>query len=105
MNLAELRETVGLSPEESTSDALLSALLRRAEAFGRLFCHLRSSESLPAHLLVQMAAEDYGRLEGAGLSSRTLSGAAEKYLGTYSEGTLTQLRALRHPAGRTERKC
>lgn len=103
--LSALREAVGLAVTDTSSDALLASLLARAESFGRRFCHLRAEETMPDDLLVRMAAEDYGRLDGAGLSRRTLSGAAETYLTNYGEGILSQLRALRHPAGRTGCGC
>ena len=36
-------------------------------------------------------------LEGAGISSATLSGAAEHYRSSYSDDVMGALRALRHP--------
>lgn len=70
----------------------------QAEAFGRAYCRLRPGEALPDTLTAQMVAEDFGRMEGAGLSKRTLSGMAETYRGAYSDGILSILRSMRHPA-------
>jgi hypothetical protein len=58
---------------------------------------MREEECVPDHLIARMAQEDYGRLEGAGLSSSTLSGAAEYYRSSYSDDIMGALRALRHP--------
>ena len=95
----ELRERLGLDARDGALDALIEALVRDAEAYARAYCHLRPWEIVPDALLARMTEEDYGRLEGAGLSSRSVSGAAENYLHAYSDGTLSLLRAIRHPAG------
>lgn len=98
--MTDIRILVGLDADDASQDDLLSVLLEYAEDFARRYCHLAEDEAPPRPLLVRMAAEEYGRLDGAGLLSRTVSGAAERYLGHYSDGTLAHLRVLRHPAGR-----
>ena len=96
----EMRVRLGLDAADEEEDALIAALLAEAEAFARTYCHLSAGETVPDGLLIRMAQEDYGRLEGAGLSSRTASGVSEYYRTAYSGDILAALRALRHPDGR-----
>ncbi len=96
----EMRVRLGLDAADEEEDALIAALRAEAEVFARTYCHLSAGESVPDALLIRMVQEDYGRLEGAGLSSRTVSGASEHYRTAYSGDILSALRALRHPGGR-----
>lgn len=93
----EMRLRLGLDGADDAQDPLIALLLEGAVAYARTYCRLRDSEEVPDHLIVQMAQEDYGRLEGAGLTSATLSGAAEHYRSSYSDDVMGALRALRHP--------
>ena len=93
----EMRLRLGLDPSDDAQDPLIALLLEGANAYARTYCRLREEEVMPDHLIVQMAQEDYGRLEGAGISSATLSGAAEHYRSSYSDDVMGALRALRHP--------
>ena len=105
LSAEKMRVRLGLAETDETQDALIGALIAEAEAYARAYCRMRPWETAPDHLLARMVQEDYGRLEGAGLSSRSVSGAAEYYLPAYSGATLSLLRALRHPAGKGERGC
>lgn len=96
----DLRVRLGLDADDSSMDALIETLLTEAAEYGLAYCHLRAGEVLPDYLLSQMVCEDFGRTEGAGVISRSVSGASEKYRGSYSDGILAALRALRHPGGR-----
>lgn len=100
MTASEMRVRLGLAPEDGTADGLISTLLAQAEAYVRSFCRLRDTEPVSPYLIAQMAAEDYGRLDGAGVKTRTVSGATESYRDGYSEDVMRQLRAMRHPGGR-----
>ena len=93
----EMRLRLGIDPSDDAQDPLIALLLEGANAYARTYCRLREEEVVPDHLIVQMAQEDYGRLEGAGISSATLSGAAEHYRSSYSDDVMGALRALRHP--------
>jgi len=93
-----MRGQLGLAADDSGMDSLIGTLLEQTESYVRAYCRLRMDEEIPDFLLSQMVAEDYGRLAGAGLSSRTVSGASEQYRGDYSAGVLAVLRSLRHPA-------
>ena len=93
----EMRLRLGIDPSNDAQDPLVALLLEGANAYARTYCRLRENEDVPDHLIVQMAQEDYGRLEGAGISSATLSGAAEHYRSSYSDDVMGALRALRHP--------
>lgn len=93
----EMRLRLGIDPSNDAQDPLIALLLEGANAYARTYCRLRENEDVPDHLIVQMAQEDYGRLEGAGISSATLSGAAEHYRSSYSDDVMGALRALRHP--------
>ena len=93
---SEMRTRLGLSETDDSADALIGTLLTEAEAYARAFCRLRDTESVPDGLIARMAAEDYGRLDGAGVASRAVSGAAEHYLTDYSDTVRRQLSAMRH---------
>ena len=93
----EMRLRLGLDPADDAQDPLIALLLEGADSYARTYCRMRKEECVPDHLIARMAQEDYGRLEGAGLSSSTLSGAAEYYRSSYSDDIMGALRALRHP--------
>jgi len=95
----EMRVRLGLDALDGSADELIGELIADAEAYARTYCRLRDGEVVPDQLLIRMTEEDYGRLEGAGLTSRSVSGASEYYLHAYSDGTLALLRSLRHPTG------
>ncbi len=102
MTASEMRMRLGLSVEDDSADTLIGTLLSEAEAYVRTFCRLRAEEAVPDFLIAQMAAEDFGRLDGAGVRSRTVSSAAELYRDGYSDSIVQQLRAMRHPGGTRE---
>lgn len=93
----EMRLRLGMDPADDSQDPLISLLLEGAESYARTYCRLREEEDVPNDLIVRMTQEDYGRLEGAGIASSTLSGAAEYYRSSYSDDVMSALRALRHP--------
>lgn len=92
----QMREQLGLDPDDAGQDELLETLIRQAREYGRTYCRLRPEEDVPEFLLSRMVAEDYNRLGGSGLSSRTVSGASEHYLAGYSDDVTAILRSLRH---------
>ena len=100
MTKSEMRVRLGLAPEDDSEDGLIGTLLSEAEAYVRAFCRLREEETVPDFLIAQMALEDFGRLSGAGVVSRTVSGASEYYRDGYSKSVMAQLYAMRHPGGR-----
>ena len=102
ITVKEMRMRLGLDPTNESEDSLIHALLGDAEAYVRAFCRLRREERVPDFLLAQMTAEDYARLDGAGIQSRSVSGATEAYRDGYSDAVMRQLYAIRHPAGRRE---
>lgn len=93
----EMRLRLGIDPADDSQDPLIALLLEGAESYARTYCRLREEEDVPNDLIVRMTQEDYGRLEGAGIASSTLSGAAEYYRSSYSDDVMGALRALRHP--------
>lgn len=92
-----MREQLGLDPDDAGQDTLIEALIRQARSYGRAYCRLRAGEDVPDFLLSRMVTEDYNRLGGRGLSSRTVSGAAEYYSDSYSGDVTAILRSYRHP--------
>ena len=94
----EMRLLVGLDPDDGDKDALLARLLADAESYVRTFCHIPPETEVPDWLISRMAAEDYGRMEGAGVTSRTASGAAEYFRGTYSPDLRAAMSGMRRPA-------
>ncbi len=98
VTVTDMRERLGLSPDDGGADRLIASLIEDAESYARSFCRLKEGEDVPSHLLSQMVMEDYGRMDGAGVSSRSVSGVTEKYLSGYSDGVMRQLTAMRHPA-------
>ena len=97
--LEELRLRLGLAVDDAGMDAVITCLAAEAEAYVRAYCRLKAEEEIPAALLMQMIAEDYGRLGGAGVESRTLGGASEHYRDGYSASVTALLRGMRHPGG------
>lgn len=95
----EMRLRLGLAADDAGMDAVIACLAAEAEAYARAYCRLREEEEVPDFLLTQMIAEDYGRLGGAGIESRTLGGASEHYRGQYSPGITAVLRGMRHAGG------
>lgn len=98
ITVSDMRERLGLSPEDDTSDMLLASMIADAMAYARAFCRLKETECVPDYLLSQMVMEDFGRMDGAGVKSRAVSGVTETYLSGYSDGVMRQLSAMRHPA-------
>lgn len=93
---SEMRVRLGLDETDSHADGLIAALLAEEELYVRAFCRLREDETVPDALIARMAAEDYGRLDGAGVASRAVSGATEHYLTDFSDTVRRQLAAMRH---------
>ena len=97
--LEELRLRLGLAADDAGMDEVIVRLAAEAEAYVRAYCRLKEAEEIPAFLLVQMIAEDYGKLGGAGVESRTIGSAAEHYRDGYSASVTAVLRGMRHPGG------
>ena len=96
MTANRMREQLGLDPGDDGQDVLIETLIRQAREYGRSYCRLRPEEDVPDFLLARMVAEDYNRLAGRRLSSRTVSGSTEHYSGSYSEDVTAILRSYRH---------
>ena len=90
--LNELKLRLGVAASDRSKDALLTALLDRAEAWAKDFCR---TESVPQALAVEMAAHDYGCLGAEGVASRSLSGLSESFRPDYPERIMSALRRLR----------
>ena len=86
-----------LGAEESERESI-SRLLAEGEQYIRLVCRLSPGENIPDALLSRIVREDYTRLSGEGLLSRSVSGVTERYLSDYSEAVKRGLYAIRHPA-------
>ena len=84
---------------ESDKDSLLDMLLADARAYALSYCRRDIADEAMSRLIVQMAAEDYGRLGGEGVSYRTASGASESYRGDYSPKIVASLRRCRRLGG------
>jgi hypothetical protein len=84
---------------ESDKDMLLDMLLADARAYALSYCRRDFADEGLCSLIVQMAAEDYGRLGGEGVSYRTASGASESYRGDYSPKITAALRRHRRMRG------
>ena len=76
---------------ETDRDVLLDTLLSQALSY----CHRDFADEGMNAVILQMAAEDYGRLGGEGVSFRTASGASESYRGDYSPRIISALRRHR----------
>lgn len=97
--LDELKLRLQIAPAEHEKDALLSLLLRRAEAWAKDF--LRCGDTSPeicADIIVDMAAHDFALLGAEGIKARSLSGLSESYDPGYPEHIMAYLRAHRRLA-------
>lgn len=97
-NLPDMKKYLRMETADTERDALLSALLDRAEAWGRLFCRLREEECLGDELIVAMAIEDYNRLGSEGISYKSYSNIIETYRSEYSDNVMMLLRRRRRLA-------
>lgn len=84
---------------DTERDALLDLLIDQARSYLLSYCRRDFADESMTPLIIAMAAEDYGRLGGEGVSYRTASGASESYRGEYSPKLTAQLRALRRLGG------
>ncbi len=92
----ELYTLLDLDPGDAAAVSLVTTLYTNAEAYARRSAHLGAAETVPSDILIRMVMEDYGRLTGAGLSARTLSGMSEKYQSDYSPAVRAALSSIRH---------
>lgn len=84
---------------DTEKDALFDLLIDQARSYLLTYCRRDFADESMTPLIIAMAAEDYGRLGGEGVSYRTASGASESYRGEYSPRIMTQLRTLRRLGG------
>ena len=80
---------------ETDKDELLDMLLSQAKSYALSYCRRELADESLSALILQMAAEDYGRLGGEGVAYRTASGASESYRGDYSPRIISALRRHR----------
>lgn len=93
--LEKLKLLCDIPAGDTDKDSLLLMLLSQAKAYLLSYCRVDFADESMTPVIVQMAAEDYGRLGGEGLSHRTVSGAAEGYRGDYSPKLLSAMRRYR----------
>jgi len=98
-DLEKLKLILDIPGSDRTKDELLSLLLEQARAYLLTYCHRRFVDETTAPTVIQMAAEDFGRVGSEGVSYRTVSGASEGYRGEYSPKIMAQLRRFRRPGG------
>ncbi len=95
----KLKLLLGIPSDNGEKDDLLRLLLEQARGYLLTYCRRDTADESMTPLIVQMAAEDYGRLGGEGVSFRTASGASESYRGEYSPRIIAALRRLRRMGG------
>lgn len=84
---------------DATKDGLLELLLGQAREYIISYCRCEYINEGMIPLIIRMAAEDYGKCGGEGISFRSASGASESYRGEYSPQIMCQLRRYRKPGG------
>jgi len=91
----QLKLLLDIPESDTTEDGRLDLFLAGAEAYFRGYCRVGVIREDMRPVIVAMAAEDYGRSGGEGVSYRTVSGASESYRGAYSDRTLGAMKRFR----------
>lgn len=94
-DVKRLKVLLGIPDGDVQNDELLSLLIDEARTFALNYCRIDFVDERLLYVILRMAAEDFGKSGGEGLSSRSVSGASESYRGEYSEQIMTQLRRFR----------
>lgn len=97
--LEKLKLLCDIPAGDEGKDDLLSLLLEQARGYLLSYCRRDFADESMAPLIIKMAAEDYGRMGGEGLSHRTVSGLSEGYRGEYSPALLAAMRRHRRMGG------
>ena len=97
--LDRLKVILEIPADDKMKDPLLSLLLEQAREYILSYCRVEMVDERMRSTLIAMAAEDYGRSGGEGLSYRSVSGASEGYLGEYSPRIMANLRRFRRIGG------
>ncbi len=95
--LEKLKLLLDIPAPDKTKDDLLALLLEQARGYLLSYCRIRFINEEMVPTVISMAAEDFGRMGGEGVSYRTVSGASEGYRGEYSPRIMAQLRRFRKP--------
>lgn len=93
--LEKLKLLCDIPAGDTDKDSLLLMLLSQAKTYFLSYCRVDFADESMTPVIIQMAAEDYGRLGGAGVSHRTVSGASEGYRGDYSSKVISSLKRFR----------
>ena len=97
--LDRLKVILEIPSDDKTKDPLLTLLLEQAKDYILSYCRTDIIDERMRSALIAMAAEDFGRSGGEGLSYRTVSGASEGYMGEYSPRIMACLRRFRRIGG------
>lgn len=97
--IERLKTLIDMPSGDNTKDGFLSLLLEQARSYALSYCRLDFADEAMLPVIVRMAAEDFGRAGGEGLSFRSVSGASESYRGDYSPQIMSQLRRFRRIGG------
>lgn len=84
---------------DTEKDGLLDLLIEQARSYLLTYCRVDFADESMTPLIISMAAEDWGRMGGEGISYRTASGVSESYRGDYSPKIMASLRRLRRLGG------
>lgn len=98
-DVGRLKVLVDIPAGDVSHDELFSLLIDEARAFALNYCRLDFADERLNSVILRMAAEDYGRCGGEGLSSRSVSGSSEYYRDGYSAQVMSQLRRFRRMRG------
>lgn len=94
-DLEKLKLLCDIPAGETGKDDLLLMLLSQAKEYLLSYCRVDFARENMIPVIIQMAAEDFGRLGGEGVSFRTVSGASESYRGDYSPKIVSALKRFR----------
>lgn len=97
--LDKLKLFLDIPLPDKSKDDLLALLLEQARGYLLTYCRVDMIDERMARTVISMAAEDFGRMGGEGLSYRTVSGASEGYRGEYSPRIMAELRRFRRLGG------
>lgn len=95
----KLKLLADIPESDKTKDEFLDLLIEQAKSYLLSYCRVDFVDESMLPIVLRMAAEDYGRSGSEGVSYRSVSGAAESYLGEYSPRIMIGLRRLRRMGG------
>ncbi len=91
----KLKLLLDIPESDKTKDEVLALLIEQARGYLLSYCHIDFADETMLPVILNMAAEDFGRIGGEGVSYRTASGTSEGYRGDYSPRIMTKLRGWR----------